>query len=259
MPSTDPAGSLQNDPTETASRHWLLATLAIWLVAALALIGWKWGAIHWFALGDTDDNLRMSQVRALLAGQDWFDLRQHRLDPLFGGANIHWSRLVDLPIAGLILTLKPLIGGVLAEKWAAGIAPLIPFGVALWAGALAVRRLVAPMAFALAAAVLLCAANAMSMWMPLRIDHHGWQLALLMLSVAAIADERRARWLGVGRGQRGIARDRAGNAALYRARGGAHRAALGGRSGRGTPARRLWRVARGGLWARLCRLRVVGQ
>jgi hypothetical protein len=26
------------------------------------------------------------------------------------------------------------------------------------------------------------------MWMPLRIDHHGWQLATLIIAVAGIAD-----------------------------------------------------------------------
>ncbi|HWL46491.1 MAG TPA: AcrB/AcrD/AcrF family protein, partial [Sphingomonadaceae bacterium] len=193
MPSTDLAAPGPDTVEEPAARRWFSLTLLIWCVAALGLIGWKWGSIHWFALGDTDDNMRMSQVRALLAGQNWFDLRQHKLDPLFGGANIHWSRLVDLPIAGLILALKPILGGALAEKWAAGLAPLIPLGFALWASALAARRLISPLAFALGCAVLLCAPNAMGMWMPLRIDHHGWQLALLMLSVAAVADERRAR------------------------------------------------------------------
>jgi hypothetical protein len=33
----------------------------------------------------------MMQVRALIKGQDWFDLRQYRLNPPFG-ADIHWSR-----------------------------------------------------------------------------------------------------------------------------------------------------------------------
>ncbi|HWW64639.1 MAG TPA: AcrB/AcrD/AcrF family protein [Sphingomonadaceae bacterium] len=193
MPSTHPADAGTDPIAEAVPRRWFCLTMLFWLVTSLALIGWKWGSIHWFALGDTDDNMRMSQVRALLAGQGWFDLRQHKLDPLFGGANIHWSRIVDLPIAGLILALKPVLGGALAEKWAAGIAPLIPFGVALWAGALATRRLVAPAAFALASAILLCAPNTMGMWMPLRIDHHGWQLALLMLAVAAIADRNRVR------------------------------------------------------------------
>jgi len=177
-----------------AGRRWPGWTMLIWLVAALALLVWKWAAIHAFALGDTDDNMRMMQVRALLHGQDWYDLRQHRLDPLLGGANIHWSRIVDLPIAGLILLIRPFAGGAAAEMWAAAIAPMIPLALALVAAALLARRLVAPTAaFALACALLLCATNTMQMFVPLRIDHHGWQLALLMLSAAAVADEARAR------------------------------------------------------------------
>ena len=74
---------------------WLLL---FWLLVAGYMLLDRWGAIRGFALGDTDDNMRMMQVRALLAGQGWYDLRQYRLNPPFG-ADIHWSRLVDLPIA----------------------------------------------------------------------------------------------------------------------------------------------------------------
>ncbi len=35
------------------------------------------GSIHWFSLGDTDDNMRYLQVRDWLNGQSWWDLRQH--------------------------------------------------------------------------------------------------------------------------------------------------------------------------------------
>ena len=108
-------------------RHWKLIVVAFWLgYAGYALFN-KWGQIRGFALGDTDDNLRMAQVRGLLGGQDWFDLVQHRLDPAHGGANIHWSRLVDLPLAGLMLALRPLLGGPDAERWAAAIAPLLAY------------------------------------------------------------------------------------------------------------------------------------
>ena len=58
---------------------------------------------------DPDDVLRMVQVRDLLAGQGWFDLTQHRLDAPAGGVAMHWSRLVDLPLAGLIFILAPLL------------------------------------------------------------------------------------------------------------------------------------------------------
>ena len=178
--------------TDRYTAHWRLFILLFWAAAALLLLYDRWNLIGWFALGDTDDNLRMSQVRALLAGQHWFDLRQHRLDPPTG-ANVHWSRLVDLPIAGIILLLKPLLGGAMAEKVAVAAAPMLPMGVAMAAVALAVRRLVAPQAFALAIALLLCAHSARGMWVPLRLDHHGWQLAMLALAMAALTDPKRAR------------------------------------------------------------------
>src|SRR5882762_3552875 len=104
-------------------RQWKWVVLLVWLGFCAWFIYSKWTDIRVFNLGDTDDNMRMMQVRGLLHGQGWFDLRQHRL----AGSNIHWSRLVDLPIAGLILLLRPLIGGAAAERWAVAIAPLLPY------------------------------------------------------------------------------------------------------------------------------------
>ena len=40
---------------------------------------------------------------------------------------------------------------------------------------------------------LIFAGSTNGMFMPERIDHHGWQLAMLALSVAAIADPKRVR------------------------------------------------------------------
>jgi hypothetical protein len=178
--------------SDVFAKHWRLITAVIVVGMAALLIYNRWIFIQAFALGDTDDNMRMMQVRGLLQGQDWYDLRQHRLDPP-NGANIHWSRLVDLPIAGLMLLLRPLLGGPGAEKWAVAIAPLIPMAVAVFGMAVATRRLLSPKAFALGVALLLCAHSARNMWVPLRIDHHGWQLAMLTLVIAGLADPRRAR------------------------------------------------------------------
>ncbi len=174
------------------ARRWKTILFLVWLAASFVLIIYRWKAIHWFALGDTDDNMRIMQVRALLQGQDWYDLRQHRLNPPFG-ANIHWSHLVDFPIAGLILLTKPFFGGIIAEKIAVTLAPLIPLGVALTGLGVATRRLVAPGAYLVAAGILLSFVTAMTMFMPLRIDHHGWQLAMLTLILAGLADERALR------------------------------------------------------------------
>jgi hypothetical protein len=84
-------------------RRWKLVLVLSWLAYVAVAILTRWNLIQAFALPDTDDNLRMAQVRAWLGGQGWFDLVQHRFDPAHGGANIHWSRLVDLPIAGIIV------------------------------------------------------------------------------------------------------------------------------------------------------------
>ncbi|HET9599423.1 MAG TPA: hypothetical protein VFP65_27865, partial [Anaeromyxobacteraceae bacterium] len=138
------------------------------------ICGWfifqKWNEIRFFGLPDTDDNMRIMQVRALLHGQGWYDLRNYRMNPPWG-ANIHWSRLVDLPIAGLILSLRPFLGGAGAEKWAVAIAPLLPYVLLLFSLAITARRLVAPLAYPLALLAVFFAGSTNGMFMPERIDH----------------------------------------------------------------------------------------
>ena len=173
-------------------RHWKLITVAAWLLFCAWFVYTRWSAIFAFALGDTDDNMRMMQVRALLAGQDWFDLRQYRLNPPFG-ANMHWSRLVDLPIAAIILLMRPFVGGPDAERTAAAVAPMLPYLILLFGVALTARRLIDPKAFILPIIAMIVAGLANSMFMPERLDHHGWQLALLAVSIAGLVDPKRVR------------------------------------------------------------------
>ena len=177
---------------DVAERRWKTIVLIVWLLICAWFIFQKWNDIRWFGLGDTDDNMRMMQVRGLLHGQGWYDLRDYRMNPPFG-ANIHWSRLVDLPIAGLILGLRPFIGGPAAERWASAIAPLLPYLVLLYGLALTSRRLIHPRAYPFALLAVLFADSTNGMFMPERIDHHGWQLAFLALSIVGIADPKRVR------------------------------------------------------------------
>lgn len=174
-------------------RRWKTVLVLLWLAYAAATIAGRWRLIQAFALPDTDDNLRMAQVRAWMGGQGWFDLIQHRFDPAHGGANIHWSRLVDLPIAGIITIMRPLVGGADAERIAVAIAPLLPLLLMMFALALIMKRLVHEKAWPLPIVGMLMAYSTMGMFAPLRIDHHGWQLALLALALAGMADPKRAR------------------------------------------------------------------
>jgi len=183
---------LQRRATDIAERHWKWIVVVVWLGVCALFIAQHWSDIRFFNLPDTDDNMRIMQVRGLLHGQGWFDLRDYRMNPPFG-ANIHWARVVDLPIAGLILGLRPILGGAAAERWAVAIAPLIPYLPLLFALALTARRLIHPLAYPLAFIAIFFAGSNNGMFMPERIDHHGWQLALLALSIAGIADPKRAR------------------------------------------------------------------
>lgn len=170
-------------------RHWKWVTLAAWVILSAWFLYNRWSQIQTFTLVDTDDNMRISQVRALLHGQDWYDLRQYKLNPPTG-ANIHWSRLVDLPLAGLILLFRPLIGGIDAERVAIAVAPLLPYLLLLFGIALTARRLIHPAAYILAFIALFTAGSTNGMFMPTRIDHHGWQLAFLSIAIAGLADPK---------------------------------------------------------------------
>lgn len=181
-----------NDKIDVAGgRRWLLWLALIWAAGAAWLIFSKWAQIKGLGLPDTDDNMRLQQVRDWLAGQGWFDLRQHRMLPPLG-ADIHWSRLVDLPLAGLILFFKLFASTGFAERAAIAIAPVLPLFVAMLAAALIGRRLVGAHAWAVGPVFAMFAPMMLAMMTPGRIDHHGWQLALLMLMVFGMVMRRPA-------------------------------------------------------------------
>lgn len=90
-------------------RRWVRWVILAWVAIAAWYVWQRWAFIHWLSLGDTDDNIRLAQVRAWLNGQGWYDLRQYRLNPP-AGFDIHWSRLVDLPIAAMIVLWQPFVG-----------------------------------------------------------------------------------------------------------------------------------------------------
>ena len=173
-------------------RHWVAWVLLVWAVYAASQLWNDWNAIRWLSLGDTDDNMRLMQVRAWLGGQGWYDLRQYRLNPP-AGFDMHWSRLIDLPIAGLILFFRLFTTDSWAERLACGIAPLLPLAVTLLSLAATVRRLIHPLAWPLAVLVALTAYVPMLMYSPMRVDHHGWQMAMLCLTLAGLTDPRGRR------------------------------------------------------------------
>ncbi|MDR6755362.1 hypothetical protein J2Y48_000635 [Mycoplana sp. BE70] len=138
---------------------------------------------------DNDDAMRLVQVRDLLAGQGWFDMTQYRLG-LAGGTLMHWSRLIDLPIANLIEGFGLFLSPERAEAAALTVWPLLMIAPVLFGIGLAGFRLggqeTMHAALVLASMFVLSAGR----FQPGAIDHHNVQLALLAMIAAMLVDPR---------------------------------------------------------------------
>ena len=176
-----PSGAAQS---EIALGPWFTPVriaLILWGAMSLIAILTKWHAIGALDLSDTDDAMRMAQVRDLLAGQSWWDLSQYRVNPAGGGVLMHWSRIVDAPLAAGILILKPLFGQAMAERivmalWPPVLGAALSVACALGYRNLSDRRIayVVPLFLILSGFIIM-------QFRPLRVDHHGWQILFAML------------------------------------------------------------------------------
>ncbi len=139
----------------------------------------------------TDDAMRLVEVRDLIGGQGWFDLFQYRLDP--PGMLMHWSRVIDAPLAGLILVLRPLLGTHGAETVTLYFWPALLFAVALALVAAIARQLTTNISAQIAAAVLaVLALPALVHFRAGAIDHHNAQIDLLLALVLMTAQLERS-------------------------------------------------------------------
>jgi hypothetical protein len=163
-----------------------------WLICSAAMLWWFHGAFATMAFRDPDDAMRLVQVRDWIGGQAFWDVSQHRVNPPLGGP-MHWSRIVDMPIAGLILLLRPIVGAAGAEGLACVIVPLLLLGGLTAALFAAARRIAGDAAALVSVALLLTTPSILVQFTPLRIDHHGWQIMLAGIALMGAMDERAAR------------------------------------------------------------------
>ena len=147
-------------------------------------------------LGDTDDAARLTEVRELIAGQPWFDMRLWR----FGGSEplvSHWSRIIDLPLAALVMLFSTVLSQETAEVvtrmvWPTALSGVIAYSVARYCEIVADRKT------ALLALLLVVPCTGHFQFTPGRIDHHN---AMIIGAVAgtfallACLDRPRIGWL----------------------------------------------------------------
>ena len=145
-------------------------------------------------LGDTDDAVRLMEVRALIGGASWGDMTLAGIGapaPLVS----HWSRLIDLPLALLIMLLTPLLGAGAAETVTRFVWPLlllVPLCVVLaraaavadaGIGATADPQRSASAAGFAAVALTVTAITGLYQFLPGRIDHHN---AMILATLAGL-------------------------------------------------------------------------
>ncbi|WP_183823493.1 hypothetical protein [Rhizobium sp. BK377] len=142
---------------------------------------------------DNDDGMRLVEVRDFLNGQGWFDLMQYRLG-LGEGTLMHWSRLIDLPIAVLIRFFGLFFGHDAAEAAALVVWPLSLVFPALIAMGLAGQRVGGLAGMHLSFCLAGMAIYTGNRFAPGAIDHHNAQLALVATMVAMLLDEKQRAW-----------------------------------------------------------------
>src|SRR6266436_4883492 len=163
-----------------------------WLVIATDLIVRNWAGTA-LTLGDTDDAMRLVQLRDFLGGQGWFDLHQPRLGPPVG-YDSHWSRLIDAGLAGLFGLFHYFADAALAERLMRVVWPVLWILPAI-VGAAAIAWRIAGRAAAIVTLLLaVVGLPAFQQFLPGRIDHHNIQIALSVATVAATVWSDRSRY-----------------------------------------------------------------
>jgi hypothetical protein len=181
--------------------------LLAWLAVAGLLLAITLPALPTMTAQDPDDYMRLLEVRDWVGGQSWWDVRQYRMNPPLG-ADMHWSRLVDLPLGAALWFFRLFLAEPAASTAAMALIPLVE----LLAAMALIRRLLLALGegevVALGGAALVpLFPELVSNFLPLRIDHHGWQgvmaLACMLASLrrdtrgAAITGALAAVWMTI--------------------------------------------------------------
>ena len=159
----------------------VLAVWALWALGNLAIL-----PLTGTDLAGPDDIMRMLQVRDLLSGQSWFDITQYRISPPHG-APMHWSRLVDLPIAGFVLLFGAVVPRAQAELAAAAVVPLLWLLPALYAlRAIALQLRWPPLAMLLSLVLLPLFPLLPSNFAAMTVDHQTAQVVAAVVCAALL-------------------------------------------------------------------------
>lgn len=179
-------------PDFSSNRRLGLAATSVTLIAVTGLV-LQYSHLA-KTLGDPDDAMRLVLVRDLMSGRDWYDQLVTRLQPPLG-THMHWSRLLDGLLAGLIWTFRLVLTPAAAEMAVRLIWPLALVLPAVFCALAIARRLGGSLAVFICAVFLAVNQLSYAEFVPGRIDHHNLQIVLVMVAMAsAVAGELRSSW-----------------------------------------------------------------
>lgn len=172
--------------SRVAASPFLLAAIAVLFVyLADAAMGFPMLAVFG---ADNDSQMRLVEVRDLLAGQSWFDLHQYRMGAPEGFV-MHWSRFIDAPIAAIVW-LATLVTGSQAMGETVGLVlwPALTFVAALYFVLRGVRAFAGEEAMVPAVVIAGITFYGIGIFSPSAIDHHNAQLALVLAVLAFLLE-----------------------------------------------------------------------
>jgi hypothetical protein len=169
-----------------------------WLVIVAQLLATHWAETAQTLL-DTDDAMRLVQMREFLAGRGWFDLHETRLGPP-DGYDTHWSRLIDAGLAGMYLIFHQFADNAVAERLVRTVWPMLWLLPTMGGAAAIAWRVAGPAVIPFVCLLMVVGQPAFRQFVPGRIDHHNVQIALSVLLIAATAWSDRVRFAAVAAG-----------------------------------------------------------
>jgi hypothetical protein len=149
-------------------------------------------------LVDSDDFTYLSQTLDWLHGQSWFDNVQHRMSPP-EGVDLHYTRLAEIPIAGMILLFRLFqYSWQTAALYASFTLPFIYLGILFYVLRVTAERFVSKDWSRLTAFTMVFAGAPLNKFTPGQVGHHSLETILTMgaigLTAQMFAHPDRKRW-----------------------------------------------------------------
>lgn len=176
-----------------------MAVLFGWAIVGFLYVNGFYAELAAVGPDDTDVMMRLVEIRDLLGGQAWFDTTQARMNAPAGFV-MHWSRLIDAPIAAMILGFEPLVGRASAEALAMTIWPTLLIGPFLALAAFIGHRLGSVVGGVVGVVFAASAPAAIAHFRVGGIDHHNVQMILCLALVALAFGARDSQRIGLGMG-----------------------------------------------------------